>query len=160
MPKHDWDLIGYDDLGSPDGSCDYCGTDIRYVFMIHHPKWQAMEVGTFCCDDLTATNDASGHMRKLRLQNERRKRFVVSSRWVSRPDGRSQLYYCGMHLVVASDGPDFRIAVNDVRGNLKFPSIVAAKAMIFDRLEDGKIVSFVQKRKARPTLLGGSRPAP
>ena len=62
-------------------SCDHCGTAIRYVFMVQHPKWRTLEVGEECCDNLTCTKVASDHMDSLRRQQERLRRFVLSSRW-------------------------------------------------------------------------------
>lgn len=57
-PKTDWEFVGYDDLGAPDGHCDYCGTQI-HVFMIQHEKWATLEVGETCCDNLTTTSLAT-----------------------------------------------------------------------------------------------------
>src|ERR1019366_1190456 len=61
-PKTGWSYYGDEDLGDLCGVCDCCGTDIRYVFYVHHPLWEPMGVGTFCCDHLTGTEFASKHM--------------------------------------------------------------------------------------------------
>src|SRR6202171_5874995 len=82
MPRSGWDHFGdYDDLGGLDGTCELCGTSIRYVFPVHHAKWGTLEVGEICCDHLTSTTFATEHMDARRKLIERRKRFVSSSRW-------------------------------------------------------------------------------
>ena len=82
MPRFGWDQVGWDDLGDLTGKCDYCGTEIRYVFLIQHKKWHTMEVGEICCDNLTCSQVASEHMESIRRFSARRKRFVSSSRWM------------------------------------------------------------------------------
>src|SRR5262249_24370175 len=43
-PKDGRELVGDYDLGDLSGSCDYCRTEIRYVFVIQHCKWITLEV--------------------------------------------------------------------------------------------------------------------
>jgi hypothetical protein len=33
-PTFGWDLLGSDDLGDLSGQCDFCGTELRYTFLI------------------------------------------------------------------------------------------------------------------------------
>ncbi|MFN3195275.1 MAG: HNH endonuclease [Chlorobiota bacterium] len=47
-PRSGWDYLWDDDLGDLSGTCQNCGTSIRYVFHIGHEKWGFMEVGTHC----------------------------------------------------------------------------------------------------------------
>ncbi|MCX7257277.1 MAG: hypothetical protein NTZ64_11205 [Polaromonas sp.] len=53
-PKFGWEHVGWDDLGELNGICECCGTSIRYIFLVQHPKWNPMEVGEICCDNLTS----------------------------------------------------------------------------------------------------------
>jgi hypothetical protein len=77
MPRSGWEHFGdYDDLGGLDGTCELCGTSIRYVFLVYHAKWGTMEVGEICCDHLTSTVFAAERMDARRKLIERRKRFA------------------------------------------------------------------------------------
>src|SRR5258708_7166064 len=50
-PKFGWEYVTDDDAGDLERTCDHCGTSIRYSFIIQHPNWPTMEVGTVCCDN-------------------------------------------------------------------------------------------------------------
>jgi hypothetical protein len=45
-PKSGWEYCGSNDLGDLNGTCELCGTSIRYVFYVSHEKWPTLEVGT------------------------------------------------------------------------------------------------------------------
>ncbi|MBN2607207.1 MAG: hypothetical protein JXR47_07710 [Thiotrichales bacterium] len=76
-PKTGWEYAGSDDLGDLIGTCEYCGSPLRYIFYISHEKWPTLEVGTVCCDNLTGTETASTQRR----QKDREINFLNSSRW-------------------------------------------------------------------------------
>ena len=80
-PREGWDYLGEEDLGGLDGNCELCGTEIRYVHLIDHPRWHPMEVGCECCDKLTNTDEASLEQRKRTRLRDRRRRFMRSPRW-------------------------------------------------------------------------------
>lgn len=46
IPRTGWEYISEEDLGDLSGECDYCGTELRYLFTIYHENWGCMEVGT------------------------------------------------------------------------------------------------------------------
>lgn len=73
-PFFGWDFHGWDDLGGLYGTCDCCGKSLRYLFLVGHPKWGTMEVGETCCDNLTSTQAASGHMDSRRRYISRKAR--------------------------------------------------------------------------------------
>jgi hypothetical protein len=79
VPKSGWTYVCDDDLGDLSGTCEVCGTGLRYVFTISHDNWFDLEVGTICCDNLTGTKIASDKRKDV----ERKNRFVNSPRWKS-----------------------------------------------------------------------------
>ena len=148
IPRFDWEHVGYDDLGEPSGACDYCGTSIRYVFLVQHEKWSAMEVGEICCDNLTCTLAASEHMDSARRHMERRKRFVSSCRWSNDEAGACWIRQNSIALrVIPIDGA-FKLHVNGTLGRLVFQSIIDAKMKAFDLIESGTIARYFRNPRA------------
>ena len=139
-PRSGWHLVCQEDLGDLIGTCEKCGTSIRHVFHIDHPNWEGMTVGTFCCDDLTGTNEASRLMRQV----ERSDRFIASPQWKLRPDGwhikRSQ-----MRFRIAEENGAFRVYVQEHRAQ-SHASLEAAKSKIFKILDDGTAHKVLQER--------------
>jgi hypothetical protein len=146
-PKFGWEFIGHDDLGDLSGSCEYCGTEIRHVFLIHHTKWRAMEVGEICCDNLTCTETASGHMESLRKHLDRRKRFVSSPRWEKDYAGALSIKQKQIHLSLVPHEGAFRLRVYGKLGKKVFPTLLEAKANAFDLVESGVIGTWLQKQQ-------------
>ncbi|WP_147297246.1 HNH endonuclease [Chromobacterium vaccinii] len=77
-PASGWQYFGEDDLEDLIGTCDLCGSTIRFVHHVQHEHWEPMGVGTVCCDNLTGTEEATTARRRL----GRLKRFIVSDRWI------------------------------------------------------------------------------
>lgn len=75
LPKIGWDYVFDYDLESLDGNCQNCGNSLRYVYLIAHEKWGFMEVGTHCCDYLTATEIASNKRETQKRYKNRKKTF-------------------------------------------------------------------------------------
>ncbi|MEO8066675.1 MAG: hypothetical protein ABI599_03170 [Flavobacteriales bacterium] len=108
-----------------------------------------MTVGTFCCDDLTGTNEASTIMRQM----QRRERFISSPQWRTGPDGehikRSQ-----MHFRISADQGGFRLYVQGHRAREVHASLEEAKSKIFELIDDGTAHKVLKERGiplARPT---------
>jgi hypothetical protein len=148
MPQSGWDLIGVNDLGDVIGTCERCGTAIRHVFLVQHEKWAALEVGETCCDNLTGTAIASDHMESMRRFDDRLKRFVSSSRWLSDKSGAPWIRQKNVSLAIVSDGNQFRLKINGRRGKLVFASILDAKMKAFELIESGAVVDYFNKKHA------------
>lgn len=146
-PKVGWDCVGCDDLGDLIGACDVCGTSIRHVFMIQHPKWETLEVGEMCCDHMTDTQLASNHMESVRRQVARRTRFVSSRRWCQVGQGVHQIRQERIYLELVPDQGCYRLRVNGRTGKKVFPSLLEGKITAFDLMESGEIPSYVKKHK-------------
>lgn len=140
-PKENWELIGYDDLGAPENHCDYCGTQIRHVFMIQHEKWMPLEVGEICCDNLTITTIASDYMHEKRCFIERQKRFA--SRWTT--DGHGTYIRSGSILVrIVPMGESFKLRMNGKLGKQTFKSPLEAKIRAFEVLDSGEAARYLR----------------
>ena len=144
-PKTGWEYLGEEDLGGLEGTCEYCGTDIRYVFYISHPKWPSLGVGTVCCDNLTETQLASNHMESVRRFATRKERFVVSPRW-KRSNGRVDIQQKGLVIGIDVAGSTYRIWVNGQPGKKRFKTIDQAKEQVFEVIENGKAEAYLRKK--------------
>lgn len=64
-PDYDWNLSHSNDLGSTIGTCELCGSTLRFEFHVFHNDWsEPMVVGTVCCDNLTGTQEATEFRKK------------------------------------------------------------------------------------------------
>jgi hypothetical protein len=160
-PKTGWEFIGCDDLGDISGSCDYCGEQIRHVFLVCHPAWSAMEVGTVCCDKLTSTDEASAHMAAVARTNTRRKTFVSSPRWYTggppfqsitqrTSEGRR------VQITVSPARGGYMLTIEGRTGKQIFLSITSAKAAAFDACQFGKLDAWLQRTRRGRRQTGGS----
>lgn len=141
-PKTDWELVGYEDLGEPIGNCDYCGTEVRHVFMIHHSKWIALEVGEICCDNLTSTHAATAYMHERRRFLERQKRFV--SRWRSDQHG-PHITHKNIRVRIVSANDALKLLMNNKTGKRTFSSLIDAKIAAFEVIDSGAAARYFQK---------------
>lgn len=148
-PKFGWEHIGWDDLEDLNGTCECCGTSIRYVFMLQHPKWRPMEVGEICCDNLTSSQVASGFMESKRRYADRLKRFVGSSRWSVRPGDVHHIRQKKLNLEIVPKDGSYLLRVDWQPGKLRFASVNEAKAKAFEIIESGKAQEYLASLAAR-----------
>lgn len=142
-PTRDWEHLGFEDLGGLNGTCDLCGTSIRYVYLVHHAKWPAMEVGETCCDHMTGTTFASEYHRYL----DRVESFVSSSRWQTDTNGNQWIMQRGIKLGIVADGTAFKISMANVEGKLTFANREDAKIRAYDLIATGEAQAFLAKLK-------------
>jgi len=148
-PKFGWEHVGWDDLNDLTGTCECCGTSIRYVFLIQHPKWRTMEVGEICCDNLTSSQVASGFMESKRRFSHRLKRFVSSSRWSVRQGNVHHIRQKRLNLQVVPMGGGFLLRVEGRLGKLRFASVNEAKAKAFEIIESGEAEKYLTRLASR-----------
>lgn len=146
-PAFGWEFQGWDDLEGLNGTCDCCGRAIRYVFLVHHEHWPAMEVGEFCCDNLTSTQVASGYMDSRRRYDSRLKRFIASSRWRRRRDGVEELRQRARTVELIPAGGYFWLRINGRSGQLRFSAPEAAKLKVFELIESGALDRYLAKAR-------------
>lgn len=152
-PRTGWELESFNDAGEPCEECERCGTEIRYVFTISHPRWGILDVGEQCCERLTAEIDATGHLRLYKSALRRKETFLKSPLW--RRVGSSLFrryanFYCEIHpdesgrrLKLTCEG------LGEIPGRKLFASEDEAKALLFDLVESGELVALFLKRFGR-----------
>ncbi len=150
-PRFGWEYVTDDDAGDMDRTCDYCGTSIRYSFIIQHPNWPTMEVGEVCCDNLTSTQFASTIAESRRRYADRLRRFVDSPRWRAFNNGVQRIKQLGFDIEVVPIDGGFRLRIKEVLGKTTFPKAFDAKVKVFELIEAGEIEKYFAK--ARQPLL-------
>jgi hypothetical protein len=147
IPQSGWELVGSDDLGDLIGNCELCGTDLRYVYAIVHPKWDALAVGTDCCDRLTATSEASEFHDAMLKARDARARFVSSMRWKDHPKGGIAIVQKGINVRIIPSNAKFRISMNSITGKIEYDSMIDAKLKVYESIKSGEAVTFLAKRR-------------
>ncbi|SHK69859.1 HNH endonuclease [Desulfatibacillum alkenivorans DSM 16219] len=147
LPVHGWGFMGYEDLGDLSGSCEFCETQIRHVYYLHHQKWAPIGVGTDCCDRLTGNKKGSSFTR-------RRKNFCKSPRWKS--DGNIEYIRKGKYKIeIISVGDKYEISVislkceDRISGKDTYPTSNHAKSRIFQIMDEKKIDALFMKHFGR-----------
>ncbi len=143
-PSSRWTLLYDEDLEELSGECESCGTEIRYVFYIDHPKWDPLAVGTDCCDRLTGSDIALNIRRKI----DRRKNFLRSTRWQETPNG-ILIRQKRMEFAVRGSPNGYYIDLAGHRGKERYPTRDSAKAKVFDIVEDGIAENFLRTHKPK-----------
>jgi hypothetical protein len=146
-PQSGWELIGSDDLGGLNGNCELCGTELRYIFLIDHENWTAIAVGTDCCDKLTATNEASSFLDGYVKTNDRRKKFVSSTRWRQLNSSELTVSQKGIAVCISLSNGKYRISMDGVTGRMEYESLIDAKIEAFNSIESGKASKYLESRK-------------
>lgn len=157
-PKVGWVHVGWDDLGDLSGLCEYCGTEIRYAFLVQHAKWRTMEVGEICCDNLTSTTLASSEMESQRRYLSRRKTFVSSKRWKSMDSRHDLITHKRFRIEVIHTMQGMRLKIDGQMGKQLFPTAVDAKMKAFDVVESGALKKYLQKRNSKRQPKQSPRP--
>lgn len=145
MPKFGWEYMSDEDLGDLIGTCDNCGSSLRYLFYIYHEKWGTIGVGTLCCDNLTDSEVASNLVESKKKYEERKKRFIESKRWKHANDIRT-ITQNGFEIEIQQCNDACYIKVNQLRSEKKYKSLFDAQSKIFDVIESGELINYVKKK--------------
>jgi hypothetical protein len=143
-PKFGWEYFGDEDLGDLIGTCENCGSSIRYVFTIHHENWGTLEVGTICCDNLTDSKVASNLMESNSKYVGRRRRFLNSIRW-KEINGIQEIKQGNFLVKIMERENGYFINIHDLQSKIKYESLVDAKIKVFDVIESGELVQYIKK---------------
>lgn len=142
-----WTYEGMYDLEEPIGTCDSCGTTIRYEHYISHPIYGFMTVGSQCAEKLTEFYGLSEKEREAKRISDKLKRYMDSPRWKIIKKGKGLLY----------KWDDYRIFIWDNKGKyniqIGFPlwhkkekyktrKVLSIKTKNFPTLEDAKRKAF------------------
>jgi hypothetical protein len=134
-------MTGEEDLEDLSGICDCCGTEIRYTFLIEHPNWGAMIVGTHCCDRLTQSRTGSRFI-------QRRKRFVSSLRWTRSENGSLVIKQGGIRVTIFRVTGGFKMYIGSQLGKLVYKTETEAKVRAFERIEAQTALTINSQQKA------------
>ncbi|AYO54926.1 HNH endonuclease [Acinetobacter wuhouensis] len=77
-PDYDWNLSHSSDLDALTGTCELCGSSLRFEYHLFHNDWSEMlVVGTVCCDYLTGTKEATEHRKYLQALQRYTKKWCL-----------------------------------------------------------------------------------
>jgi len=152
MPQTGWELFGSDDLGDLVGSCELCGTELRYVYAIAHPQWSALAVGTDCCDKLTGNTIASEYHENYLKMCDKRKRFVDSPKWKSDLRGGFYIKRDGINIKIRLLDGVYRISLDEANGKIDYKSVLDAKISAFRLIDSGDAAIYLEDRRLRKNL--------
>ncbi|QAB15670.1 HNH endonuclease [Hydrogenovibrio thermophilus] len=145
-PKFGWEYVGYDDLGDLIGICELCGSSLRHQFFVFHENWGTMEVGTYCCDSLLDTEIASNQVDSKKRYENRKKRFIQSSRWKSSCNTH-KIKQNKISVVISLNENKYYIAMDDFKGKRLFHTIDEAKEHVFKVIENGEASKYLEQHK-------------
>ncbi len=144
-PTDGWIFVYYEDLGDLVGECEFCGTQLRHAYLVHHEGWEPIQVGTECCDQLTGSREATNRRREA----ERRDRFLRSTRWSSVAGALRIIKHGICFEVVLVGGDGYRVRMNGALGRKTHETAESAKGAIFDRIADGSAKRYVDLQRSR-----------
>ena len=148
-PKIGWEYIGEEDLGDLIGTCENCGTSIRYVYHIGHKNWGFMQVGTLCCDNLTDTEIASNNSEAKNRYRNRKARFIKSKRWKFEDDHfyiKQSLFEITIKMIAENH---YELTIHKLTSNKKYETLESAKEAAFDTIESGSLYEYLDKHKIK-----------
>lgn len=146
-PQIGWEFIGQEDLGDLNGTCENCGATIRHSFLVQHENWGTIEVGTFCCDKLTDSNLASNLLESQTSYNSRKIRFGKSKRWNLDENGNYTIKQSNFEIELIKKGAYYNIKIHNQLSHKKYESAEIAKAKVFDVIESGEFIEYLDKHK-------------
>lgn len=144
MPKFGWEYIGDEDLGDLIGTCDNCGSSLRYLFYIFHENWGTIGVGTHCCDILTDSKIASNLVESQKRYDDRKKRFLLSKRW-REEDGILKIKQSSFNIEIRKNNSNYYLKINDLKSKKAYISMEEAQIKAFDVIESGELMNYFNR---------------
>jgi hypothetical protein len=145
QPKIGWEFIGQEDSGEFSSQCENsgCGSTIRHKYLISHPNWGFLEVGTICCDNLTDSNIASNKKEALNRYKSRKSRFVASKRW--KIDLDNFIIKQALFDIKITQKPEshFELSIHKLISKIKYETLQEAKEAAFDAIESGSLLEYL-----------------
>ena len=145
MPNDGWkyDYEYEDEYGSI--QCELCGTNLKYIHLLHHPDWGNILVGCECAGNLLAGSKIASKIKREReLRAQRLKRFVESSKWKNY-EGRYYIEKDGIKINIWDNRKYFSISIKSdeeasyYRLKRKAKTLEEAKSIVFDELNPKQI---------------------
>jgi hypothetical protein len=145
-PKNGWLYLGQDDLGAPEGFCDLCNREIRYVCLVQHPVWGILEVGANCCDSLLNNSSASEEQKENEKYNRRLKRFITSPKWQLTLSNEHKIYEDKYFVFISKKDGFYQLRVNSTLGKKTYSSLDAAKEGFFKIYTSGMLENYFKNK--------------
>ena len=147
--KIGWEFIGEEDSGEFSNQCENsgCGATIRHKFLISHPNWGFLEVGTVCCDNLTDSQIASNKKEAMSRYRSRKVRFLKSKRWKNN-DGKYSIKQSLFDVQFNElDENNYQLTIHKLKSKVKYESLELAKEAVFETIESGSLIDYLDKHK-------------
>lgn len=146
QPQTGWDYLAEEDLCDILEVCQNgnCGTRIRYTYLISHPNWGFLIVGTNCCDNLTDTRIASNNRESVNKYKGRIRRFIASSRWKF----EGNVYWikqAGFKVEIEERSQGFFLTIHNLESKKPYPSLEDAQSRTFEVIESGELIEYLEK---------------
>lgn len=157
MPLSGWEYQGEEDLGDLCGTCDLCGSELRYAHSIYHEKWGYMIVGALCADRLTGSSEASQYEEQRKKLARRLRTYINSTQWKHRKNGyfrdldgfRIKIWdhnsYCNIQIGYSYFNDRGYLIRKDLSSNVKYNSVEEAKVKAFEVITNGELKSYILK---------------
>lgn len=129
-------------------ACENCQTKIKHCFLIFHPQWGTIQVGTVCCDRLTTTSYATDQ----RGMEGKRKRYLNPENWQKTDKGNMHRRYKGRHILVFEKEGSYSLKIEETFGRKKFTTQEEALNHAFSIIHDGRLRRYEQTQEL-PTYL-------
>ena len=151
QPKIGWEFIGEEDSGEFSSQCENsgCGATIRHKYLISHPNWGFLEVGTVCCDNLTDSQIASNKKEAMSRYRSRKARFLKSKRWKFEENIYSikqNLFEVQIREIAEAN---FQVTIHNLKSKVKYHSLESAKEAVFETIESGSLYMYLDKHQYR-----------
>jgi len=147
QPKIGWEFIGQEDSGEFTGTCENsgCGATIRHKYLISHPNWKFLEVGTVCCDNLTDSEIASNRKEAMSRYRSRKKRFLQSKRWKIK-ESVYEIKQALFEIQIEQIEEIFYLTIHNLRSKKEYEKLDDAKSAAFEVIESGDLYKYLDEK--------------
>ncbi len=149
QPRKGWQYMGHDYCRKGKVPCENCQTKIKHCFLIFHPQWGTLQVGTICCDRLTTTTYAT----EQRNLDKKRAHYFKSIHWQKTERGNKHRRYKGRHILVFKRGGAYFLKIEETFGHKKFATPEEAQNHAFTIIHDGRLRSYELAKPVPSTIL-------
>ena len=140
VPHKGWYLVEFEDLGSPDETCQMCESmSIRYVHHMEHRDYpEVLGVGRVCASNMEEDYTAARKREKRAANRAKRRAKWMSTEWNESMKGNHYINRQGFNIVLFSrfDGWAYRITDRETEESwpaFRFGTEEDAKAAAFER---------------------------
>ncbi len=159
MPQFGWVYEGMEDLGDLIGTCDFCGTNIRYVHYIYHEQWghTTLTVGAHCADKLTESSVASEKEAERKKSARNLTTFINPQKWKIIKNGIKRNYK-QYKIFIWDNHYYYRIDVyynitdhwgnnvqKPIKGQDRFKTLEEAKTKVFEKINNGEVEEYIKR---------------